>query len=210
MDGISRDERGRTIFDDIMTAGLKLAVLLVETCSAEAETCFVAMPFRDSYPTYYNELYRPLLEKHGVRCIRAWGGMRNEAHHDLLLLLIDRCGWEFAELTDANLNVAYELGFATGRRKRTVAVMDTNPDQWVSWANSGQPKKLSNLRGIAVLPYDSSESEWRKDFLENWGPQYIDVAMKIYTESDSLRRPRESVVSFSRLMTWSRLSARSA
>jgi len=192
IEGISRDERDRPVFDDMMTAGLKLAARLVETCSQEPETCFVAMPFHNPYPTYYHELYRPLLEEQGLQCVRAWGGMRNEAHHDLLLSLIDRCGWLFAELTDANPNVAYELGFATGCGKRTVAVMDTNPDRWVSWAIPGQPKKLSNLRGIAVLPYDSSESEWRKDFLDNWGPRYIDVARKIYTDSKALGRPRDS------------------
>lgn len=191
LEGVSRDERGRPGFDDLMTAGLKLTAELVRTCDPEPETCFVAMPFRDPYPDYYQEVYRPLLEAHGFRCLRGWGGMRFESHHEILLTLIERSGWLFAELTDANPNVAYELGFATGRGKPTLAIMDTNPDRWVSWRIPGQPKKLSNLRGIAVLPYDSADPGWREDLIEGAGARYVEITkMEARAQGSAATGPR--------------------
>lgn len=183
---VSRDEQGRPNFDQVMTEGLNLTARVIAVCDPEPETCFVAMPFRDPYPVYYDEIYRSLLEAHGFRCVRAWGGMRNEAHNEMLLILIDRCGWVFAELTDANPNVAYELGFGTGRGKLTLAVMDTNRDAWVNWRVPAHPRLLSNLKGLAVLPYDSSNPAWRED-LNDIGSQYVEAAKKIYTDVGALK-----------------------
>ncbi len=186
---VSRDERGRPHFDELMTEGLNLAAAVIEPCAREARTCFVAMPFREPYPAYCHEVYRVLLESHGLRCLRAWGGMRNEKHHDLLVALIDRCGYVFAELTDANPNVTYELGFGTGRGLRSLAVMDENPAAWKDWREPGKPRKLSNLMGVAVMPYDSSQPDWRREFLDDLGPRYVSVAKEIYSKKDPEDRP---------------------
>jgi hypothetical protein len=192
MRNVSNDEKGRPHFDSMMTEGLKLSADLIATCAVEPKTCFVAMPFRHPHPAYYHEIYRVLLEAQGFRCVRAWGGMRNEAHHEMLLTLIDRCGLVFAELTDSNPNVAYELGFATGREKLTLAVMDTNPEMWVSWRVGAQPKKLSNLRGIMVMPYDSAESNWREDFLSGSGSHYVEAVKETMAERGIWKGPEKS------------------
>lgn len=177
------DDSGRPDFDSMMSAGLKLASAAIRDCPEEPTTCFVAMPFRDPFPDRYQNAYRSLLAKHGLTAIRAWGGMSNEAHHELLVSVISRCGWCLAELTDSNPNVTYELGYATGRRKALLAVMDTNPDLWVSWANAGEARKLSNLRGIAVMPYDSSEAGWESEFIDGIGTRYVSVMQKIFRDA---------------------------
>ena len=187
-----QDEHGRPDFNSMMTEGLNLTERLIAACSPEPDTCFVAMPFHHPYPSYYHEIYRKLLNAHGLTCVRAWGGLRNEAHHGMLMTLIDRCGWLFAELTDANPNVTFELGFATGRGKPTLMVMDTNPEAWVSWRVPGRPRVLSNLQGIAVFPYDSTDQAWRDDILNGFGSRYVHVIKKIHADRGNSRPAKRS------------------
>lgn len=177
---ITRDETGRPDFDDIMGEGLQLTTSLIETCDPEEDTCFVAMPFQPPFPNRFHGVYRPWLAPHGLQVVRAWGGMRNELHREMLLTLIDHCGWMLAELTQENPNVTYELGYATGRNKRWLAIMDTNPVSWEHGSKPQEPIKLSNLRGQGVFPYDSSEADWREDLISGMGWKYVDIAKKIY------------------------------
>jgi len=96
--------------DDVMNPALNFVKQIILPLNVEADTCFVAMPFSEPYNGYFPTLYQPLLEKNGFRSMRAWGGLSNEFHLDLLLTLIDKSGCVLAELTTLNPNVIFEMG----------------------------------------------------------------------------------------------------
>ena len=77
-----------TEIDTIMTPALAFLRDLILPLAAEPDTCFVAMPFSLPYDDRYAALYQPMMRRVGYRTLRAWGGLSNEFHFDLLLTLI--------------------------------------------------------------------------------------------------------------------------
>ncbi len=172
-----------TEIDTIMTPALAFLRDLILPLAAEPDTCFVAMPFSLPYDDRYAALYQPMMRRVGYRTLRAWGGLSNEFHFDLLLTLIDKSGALLAELSGLNPNVVLELGYAYGRDKVVIPMADV-----------ASPIQLANLYGLAIVPYDSSKTDWAHEFDEGHMGWYILRAMlkvaKDGTAEDARDPPR--------------------
>lgn len=107
----------------LLSHAFGLVTELIYPLEAEADTCFVAMPFRRPFVDYFGSYYRPALERAGFRAIRAWGGISSEEYYSFVGTLISRCGAVFAELGRLNLNVINEIGLAHGADRQTFLVM---------------------------------------------------------------------------------------
>jgi hypothetical protein len=121
----------------------------------EGETCFVMQPFADPLGSYYEEIYKPAIEKAGLKPIRAdesifgagkimeqvWRGITSAK------VLV-------AELTDRNPNVFYELGLAHALKKPVVLVSATEKDV---------PFDLQHIR---VIYYDVNDPFWGTKLIE--------------------------------------------
>jgi hypothetical protein len=105
--------RPRDIYE-LISPSLTLLVETLRNLRVEPQTCFVAMPFRKPFESYYATLYRPLLAAAGYRAIRAWGGFGDEDFSPLLVAAIIKSGAMLADLTGWNPNVLWELGIAQG------------------------------------------------------------------------------------------------
>jgi hypothetical protein len=116
---------------------------------AETDTCFMMMPFGAPLGGYYESVYRPAIEKAGLRPVRAdaeifgagkimdqiWSGIRGAK------VLV-------AELTTRNPNVFYELGLAHALEKPVVLVSSNEEDV---------PFDLHHIR---VIYYDVNDPFW--------------------------------------------------
>ncbi|WP_010321655.1 hypothetical protein [Marinobacterium stanieri] len=119
------------------------------------DSCFVMMPFRDPYGSYYDKIYKPAIEKAGLKSIRAdddifgtgkiidqiWSGI-----NDAKVLI--------AELTTRNPNVFYELGLAHALEKPVVLVSSNEDDV---------PFDLNHIR---VIYYDVTDPFWGQKLIE--------------------------------------------
>lgn len=119
------------------------------------DSCFVMQPFASPLGDYYEKIYRPAIEKAGLRPVRAdaeifatgkimdqvWGGINSAK------VLV-------AELTTRNPNVFYELGLAHAMKKPVVLVSATEEDV---------PFDLHHIR---VIYYDTSDPFWGSKLIE--------------------------------------------
>ncbi|MDH3282569.1 MAG: hypothetical protein OEQ18_15780, partial [Gammaproteobacteria bacterium] len=87
-------------WSQVLNPGYGLATSLISSVKPEDDTCFVVMPFSEEFARRYELFYRPALNSHGYRTIRAWDGFGGEAYLDLLRVLIERCGSVFADLSE--------------------------------------------------------------------------------------------------------------
>lgn len=157
--------------DDVMTASLAFLREVILPLDVESDTCFVAMPFSEPFESYYPTVYQPLLAKNGFRTLRAWGGLANEFHVELMLTLIDKSGCVLVELTGLNTNVILEMGYAFGREKLVIQISDVS-----------KPISLANVRGLAIIPYDSSKQGWEEDMLNGLGELMLRAHLKVVAE----------------------------
>lgn len=86
------------------------------------------------------------------RAIRAWGGLGYEEHQELLLATIAKSGTLLGEVTEPNVNVAVEIGFALGQSKTVYLVADQ--DSW---------KSAANIQLDRVFPYRTQDGEVPED-----------------------------------------------
>lgn len=129
---------------------------LDKTVKVEAgDSCFVMMPFAAPHGEYYSKIYKPAIEKAGLRPIRAdteifgtgkimdqiWSGI-----HSAKVLV--------AELTTRNPNVFYELGLAHALEKPVVLVCGNESDV---------PFDLKHIR---VIYYDTSDPFWGNKLMD--------------------------------------------
>lgn len=119
------------------------------------DSCFVMQPFAAPYDSYYEKIYKPAIEKAGLRPIRAdadifgtgkimeqvWRGI-----NDATVLI--------AELTTRNPNVFYELGVAHASKKPVVLVSSAERDV---------PFDLHHIR---VIYYDLTDPFWGSKLIE--------------------------------------------
>jgi hypothetical protein len=119
------------------------------------DSCFVVMPFVDPHGSYYDKIYKPAIEKAGLKAIRAdneifgagkimdqvWSGIRAAR------VLV-------AELTTRNPNVFYELGLAHALQKPVVLV------------SSNEEDVPFDLKHIRVIYYDVNDPFWGSKLLE--------------------------------------------
>ncbi len=137
-----------------------------------ADSCFVVQPFAEPLGTYYEKIYKPAIEKAGLRPVRAdadifgtgkiidqvWRGIVNAK------VLV-------AELTGRNPNVFYELGLAHALEKPVVLVSSNEDDV---------PFDLQHIR---VIYYDTNDPFWGNKLLDK-------VAENIVS---AIKNPEEAV-----------------
>lgn len=119
------------------------------------DSCFVMMPFAAPHGDYYSKIYKPAIEKTGLRSVRAdteifttgkimdqiWSGI-----HAAKVLV--------AELTTRNPNVFYELGLAHALEKPVVLVSGNEMDV---------PFDLKHIR---VIYYDTTDPFWGNKLMD--------------------------------------------
>ncbi len=110
----------------------------------EQPQAFVVMQFSSPYNELYTEVVKPVCSEFGIEAIRA-----DETYGPGLIIAdvvrqIDEAKFIIAEITPANPNVYYEVGYSHARGKPTILIAD---------------------RGIEKLPFDVSP--FRTLFYEN-------------------------------------------
>lgn len=135
-------------------------------------TCFVMQPFAAPLGDYYEKIYRPAIDKAGLRAVRAdadlfgTGKIMDQAWNG-----INSAKVLVAELTSRNPNVFYELGLAHAMKKPVVLV------------SASQEDVPFDLQHIRVIYYDMSDPFW--------GSKLIDkVAENILS---AIQNPEEAV-----------------
>lgn len=113
-----------------------------------AGSCFVMMPFKDPFNTYYENIFRPAIVAAGLDSVRADDLFRPSVIVADLWQMIQDAKILLAELTTKNANVFYELGLAHAIGKPIVLVSETIDDV---------PFDLQQLR---VLLYDKNDPAW--------------------------------------------------
>lgn len=129
---------------------------LVRSASPEAtDICFVMQPFQSPLGEYYDQIYKPAIEKAGLRPLRADGDLFHtgkiieqvwQGIHSAKVLV--------AELTTRNPNVFYELGLAHALGKPVVLV------------SAGEEDVPFDLRHIRVIFYDVRDPFWGSKLME--------------------------------------------
>lgn len=119
------------------------------------DSCFVMQPFAAPLGDYYDKIYRPAIEKVGLRPVRAdaeifaTGKIMDQVWHG-----INAAKVLVAELTTRNPNVFYELGLAHAMKKPVVLVSAKEEDV---------PFDLQHIR---VIYYDMSDPFWGNKLIE--------------------------------------------
>ena len=150
---------------------MRLARDLVLGLSHEEGTCFVAMPFSKPYEDRYLNLYRGLSRRMDKQGFRAWGGILEEEHQELLLAVIAKCGALIADVTAPNANVTLELGFAIGRRIPVYLL-----------AEEARWKPTANIPREWIYLYDADEDA-------DWELEAAEKAGMYFTMLESLKTP---------------------
>src|SRR5262249_23929628 len=95
---------------------------------------FIIMPFTEPFRGYYSRFYRRCVNFAGFAAIRAWEGVTNEHYHQMLFVLIRKCGVALADVSAMpgsmypNLNVVHEIGMNMGAGKVTFLLRQRHVD----------------------------------------------------------------------------------
>lgn len=139
---------------------------------AATDTCFVMQPFAAPLGDYYDKIYKPAIEKVGLRPIRADADIFGTGKiMDQVWRGITSAKVLVAELTSRNPNVFYELGLAHALRKPVVLVSSNELDV---------PFDLHHIR---VIYYEVTDPFWGSKLIEK-------VAENILS---ALKNPEEAV-----------------
>jgi len=119
------------------------------------DTCFVMQPFAAPLGEYYEKIYKPAIEKTGLKAVRADADIFGTGKiMDQVWDGITSAKVLVAELTTRNPNVFYELGLAHALEKPVVLVSSREDDV---------PFDLQHIR---VIYYDMSDPFWGTKLIE--------------------------------------------
>lgn len=119
------------------------------------DTCFVMMPFSAPFGDYYSLIYKPAIEKAGLKPVRADDDIFSTGKIiDQIWKGINESKVLVAELTSRNANVFYELGLAHALNKPVVLVSSNEDDV---------PFDLHHIR---VIYYDKNDPFWGQKLLD--------------------------------------------
>jgi hypothetical protein len=136
------------------------------------DSCFVMMPFGAPLGGYYEKIYKPAIEKTGLKPVRADSEIFGAGKiMDQIWAGINAAKVLVAELTSRNPNVFYELGIAHALKKPVVLV------------SSNEGDVPFDLKHIRVIIYDTTDPFWGNKLLEK-------VAENILS---AIRNPEEAV-----------------
>lgn len=119
------------------------------------DSCFVMQPFASPFGDYYEKIYKPAIEKAGLRPMRADADLFGTGKiMDQVWQGINDAKVLVAELTTRNPNVFYELGLAHAQSKPVVLVSAVEQDV---------PFDLQHIR---VIYYDVNDPFWGSKLIE--------------------------------------------
>lgn len=137
-----------------------------------ADSCFVMQPFSSPLGDYYEKIYKPAIEKAGLKPIRADADIFGTGKIiDQVWRGISDAKVLVAELTSRNPNVFYELGLAHALKKPVVLISSNENDV---------PFDLQHIR---VIYYDINDPFWGNKLLDK-------VAENIVS---AIRNPEEAI-----------------
>lgn len=114
----------------------------------ESKSCFVIMPFRDPFNSYYAAIIQPAIRAAGLQSVRADEITKPGAIVGQIWQGIQDATICIAELTEQRPNVMYELGLAHAVGKPVISIVQDMKDV---------PFDLTHLRHIV---YRTSEIGW--------------------------------------------------
>jgi hypothetical protein len=126
------------------------------------DTCLVMMPFAEPHGAYYDQIYKPAIEKAGLRPMRAdveifgAGKITDQVWQGIKAAKI-----LVAELTTRNPNVFYELGVAHALRKPVILI------------GSNENDVPFDLRNIKVIYYDVSDPFWGRTLIDRLAEEIL-------------------------------------
>jgi len=127
----------------------KKAEQLARKAAQAGTTCFVMQPFAAPLGAYYEQIFKPAIEKAGLQSVRADADIFGTGKiMDQIWRGISAAGVLVADLTSKNPNVFYELGLAHAREKPVVLVSSKEEDV------------PFDLRHIRVIVYDQTDPFW--------------------------------------------------
>jgi hypothetical protein len=136
------------------------------------ETCFVMQPFALPHGDYYEKIFKPAIDKTGLKPVRADADIFGTGKIiDQIWRGINAAKVLVAELTTRNANVLYELGIAHALRKPVVLV------------SSNQQDVPFDLHHIRIIYYDVTDPFWGGKLIEK-------VAENILS---ALKNPEEAI-----------------
>lgn len=146
---------------------------LGKTVKVEAsDSCFVMQPFSPPLGNYYDQIYKPAIEKAGLTAVRADADLFGTGKIiDQVWRGINAAKVLVAELTSRNPNVFYELGIAHALKKPVVLISRSEEDV---------PFDLQHIR---VIYYDMTDPFWGTKLIEK-------VAENILS---AIRNPEEAI-----------------
>jgi hypothetical protein len=118
-------------------------------------TCFVLMPFREPFDTYYLSIIKPAVHAARLTAVRGDSLFRPSPIMADIWQMTQDAKVLVAELTEKNANVFYELGLAHAIGKPVVLIADNLTDI---------PFDLQSLR---VIIYDKNEPAWGTELKTN-------------------------------------------
>lgn len=119
------------------------------------DSCFVMQPFAAPLGDYYEKIYKPAIEKAGLKPVRADADIFGTGKiMDQVWTGISQARVLVAELTSRNPNVFYELGLAHASKKPVVLVSSKEEDV---------PFDLQHIR---VIYYDVTDPFWGNKLIE--------------------------------------------
>jgi len=140
--------------------------------TSSKDTCLVLMPFTDPHSTYYEQIYKPAVEKAGLQPVRADAEIFGAGKiTDQVWQGINAAKILVAELTTRNPNVFYELGVAHALRKPVILV------------GSNENDVPFDLRHIRVIYYDVNDPFWGRNLIDK-------VAEEILS---AIKNPKEAI-----------------
>jgi hypothetical protein len=120
-----------------------------------SDSCFVMMPFAAPLGDYYTKIYKPAIEKAGLRPVRADADIFGTGKIiDQIWAGINAAKVLVAELTTRNPNVFYELGLAHALEKPVVLI------------SSNEADIPFDLKHIRVIYYDMTDPFWGSKLLD--------------------------------------------
>jgi len=135
------------------------------TLSAE-DTCFVVMPFAEPIGGYYDDIYKPAIEKAKLKASRADADIYGTGKIiDQIWNGITSARVLLAELTNRNANVLYELGLAHALHKPVVLVCSKASEEDVPF----------DLRHVRVVYYDKDDPFWGTKLIEKVAEKVLSV-----------------------------------
>lgn len=119
------------------------------------DSCFVMMPFADPIGSYYEKIYKPAIEKAGLKAVRADNEIFGAGKiMDQIWTGINSAKVLISELTSRNPNVFYELGLAHALQKPVVLVSSNEDDV---------PFDLHHIR---VIYYEVTDPFWGSKLID--------------------------------------------